>query len=201
MRDDFFQTWNDSFRQQVQEPATAAPLKEAALAGRLGEWTALLTAAVVRSCAAIGWRAAGKGHRLDLLPQAGQEYLGIDVMAFPGSSALPGQGARWPLPLAAFELENHAKDDRVAYSLWKVLCLRVGLRVVFAYRPDAEQGRRLVSAVGKDVVGGLRPEQRAALDGQTVLVVGNRGEGETFPWGYFKFWKLDTNLGRFEKVK
>ena len=46
----------------------------------------------------------------------------------------------------------------------------------------------------------LAPEQRAALDGQTVLAVGNRGEGETFPWGYFKFWMLDSNLGRFEKV-
>jgi hypothetical protein len=116
-------------------------------------------------------------------------------MAFAGGSSL-----RWPLPLAAFELENHAKDDRVAYSLWKVLCLRVGLRVVFAYRPDWERSRQLVNAVGADVIGGLRPEQRAALDGQTVLVVGNRGEGDTFPWHYFKFWLLDTNLGRFEKV-
>jgi hypothetical protein len=35
---------------------------------------------------------------------------------------------------------------------------------------------------------------------ETVLVVGNRGKGETFPCGYFKFWMLDTNLGRFEKV-
>jgi hypothetical protein len=72
--------------------------------------------------------------------------------------------------------------------------------VVFAYRPDWERSRQLVNAIATDVVGGLRPEQRTALDGQTVLVVGNRGEGETFPWGYFKFWALDTNLGRFEKV-
>ena len=105
-----------------------------------------------------------------------------------------------PLPSAAFELENHAKDDRVAYALWKVLCLRVGLRVVFAYRPDWERSRRLVNAAGSDVIGGLRAEERTAIDGQTVLVVGNRGEGETFPWGYFKFWMLDTSLGRFEKV-
>jgi hypothetical protein len=60
--------------------------------------------------------------------------------------------------------------------------------------------RQLVNAVATDVIGGLRPAQRTALEGQTVLVVGNRGEGETFPWGYFKFWMLDTNLGRFEKV-
>lgn len=73
-------------------------------------------------------------------------------------------------------------------------------RVLFAYRPDWERGRQLVKTVGADVVGGLRPEQRIGSGGQTVLVVGNRGEGETFPWGYFKFWMLDTNLGRFEKV-
>lgn len=189
-----FQQWQPAFLQHVQDSSTAAPLKEAALAGQLAAWTTALTAAVVRSCEALGWRAAGKGHRLALLPQSGQEYLGIDVMAFASSTL------RWPLPLAAFELENHPKDDRVAYSLWKVLCLRVGLRVVFAYRPDWERSRQLVNAVAADVLAGLRPEQRTSLDGQTVLVVGNRGEGETFPWGYFKFWMLDTNLGRFEKV-
>jgi hypothetical protein len=196
---DLFQPWRASFLQLVQEPGTAAPLKEAALAEQRREWTSCLTGVVVRSCAALGWRAAGKGHRLDLLPQAGQEYLGIDVIAFPGGPATAND-PRWPLPLAAFELENDPNDDRVAYSLWKVLCLRVGLRVVFAYRPDWERSRQLVHALAADVIGGLRPEQRGALDGQTVLVVGNRGEGETFPWGYFKFWVLNANLGRFEKV-
>lgn len=195
MNGSLFQQWQPAFLQHVQDSSTAAPLKEAALAGQLADWTACLTAAVVRSCETLGWQAAGKGHPLALLPQTGQEYLGIDVMAFAGGLSL-----RWPLPLAAFELENQAKDDRVAYSLWKVLCVRVGLRVVFAYRPDWERSRQLVNTLGADVIGGLRPEQRTALDGQTVLVVGNRGEGETFPWGYFKFWMLDTNLGRFEKV-
>jgi hypothetical protein len=38
------------------------------------------------------------------------------------------------------------------------------------------------------------------LGGTTVLVVGNRGDGETFPWGYFKFWLLNANLGEFEKI-
>jgi hypothetical protein len=181
--------------QQVQDPALAAPLKEAALAGRLADWTASLTLAVVRSCETLVWRAAGKGHALSLLPQVGQEYLGIDVMAFVGAAS-----THWPLPVAAFELENHARDDRVAYSLWKVLCLRVGLRVVFAYRPDWERGAQLVSTLTNEVLAGLRPEQRTAIEGQTVLVVGNRGEGQTFPWGYFKFWMLDANLGRFEKI-
>jgi len=121
--------------------------------------------------------------------------MGIDVMAFDGTGP-----TRWPFPHAAFELENHAKDDRVAYSLWKVLCLRVGLRVVFAYRADWERGRQMVNAIGADVIAALRPEQRTSIAGQTVLVIGNRGEGDTFPDGYFKFWMLDANLGRFERV-
>jgi len=190
-----FHQWQPAFLQHVQDPSAAVSLKEASINGQLADWTACLTTAVVRSCKSLGWQAAGKGHRLAVLPQAGQEYLGIDVMAFAETPP-----TRWPFPLAAFELENHAKDDRVAYSLWKVLCLRVCLRVVFAYRPDWERSRQLVAAVGADVVGGMQPEQRTALRGQTVLVVGNRGEGETFPWGYFKFWVLDANLGRFEKI-
>jgi len=96
-------------------------------------------------------------------------------------------------------LENDPKDDRGAYSLGKMLCLRPSLRVVFAYRSDWKRSRQLVSALRTDVLGGLRPEQRGALDGQTVLVVGNRGEGETFARGSFKFSMLDSNRGRFEK--
>jgi hypothetical protein len=40
----------------------------------------------------------------------------------------------------------------------------------------------------------------ADLRGQTLLVTGSRGEGESFPWGFFKLWRLDANLGRFEKI-
>jgi hypothetical protein len=188
-----FEHWKDAFLRHVQDESVAAPLKEAAVSGNLAEWTASLTTVVVQSCVALGWRAAGKGHKLALLPKAGQEYLGIDVMAFAGESA-----GRWFFPLAAFELENSPSDDRVAYSLWKVLCLRARLRVVFAYRPDWEQGRKLVHAVCEDVLGKLPPEDRVALKGETVMIVGNRGENETFPWGYFKFWMLDLNLGRFK---
>ena len=200
MNGSLFQQWQAAFLQQVQDPSTATLLKEAAIAEKLADWTACLTTAVVRSCAALGWRAAGKGHRLGHLPQPGQEYLGIDVMAFPGSAADMQSAGRWPLPVAVFELENVRKQDRVAYSLWKVLCIRAGLRVVFAYRTDWEQSRALVSAVAEDVIGGLPLEQLGGLEGETALVVGNRGEGATFPHGYFKCWLLNRNLGRFEKL-
>lgn len=180
----------------VQDAETAAPLKAASLAEDLKSWTACLTATTVAACRRVGWLAAAKGHRLDELPQAGQEYLSIDVMGF-GQTAV---GGRWRLPVAVFELENGRSDDRVAYSLWKSICVRAELRVVFAFRRDWEASRRTVDAVGRDVIGSLSVAERAAMGGETAIIVGNRGEGETFPWGYFKCWLLDTNIGRFEKV-
>jgi hypothetical protein len=191
-----FELWRSAFLSVVQEQDVAAPLKAASLAEDLKVWTSCLTSAVVTSCRELGWLAAAKGHRLDELPQAGQEYLSIDVMAFASSPAT----GRWRLPIAAFELENHRTDDRVGYSLWKVLCLRTDLRVVFAFRGDWEESRRSVDTICRDVVGSLTIAERVAVTGETVLIIGNRGDGETFPWGYFKMWLLDTNVGRFEKI-
>jgi chromosome segregation ATPase len=64
---------------------------------------------------------------------------------------------------------------------------------------------RFLHGVGRgntlaDVIGGMTAEERSAKGGQTVIVVGNRGERKTFPWGYFKFWTLDADLARFEKI-
>jgi hypothetical protein len=199
MAETLFATWHDAFLATVQEPQTAEPLKGASLAADMMAWTAHLTTAVVQSCEELGWPAAARGHRLALLPLAGQEYLSIDVMTFPKQNE-ESATFRWPMPLAAIELENARDDERVAYSLWKVLCVRAPLRVVFAYRPNWEQSRALVQALQESVIGGMGPAERMALGGETVVIVGNRGEGETFPWGYFKCWRLDTNLGRFEKI-
>jgi hypothetical protein len=140
-----FTLWHEKFLNVVQEPVSSAPLKAASVAEDLKTWTACLTAAVVASCRQLDWPAAAKGHRLAELPQAGQEYLGIDVMAFPDAT----DAGRWRLPLAAFELENHPTDDRVAYSLWKVLCIRAPLRVVFAFRRDWEARCRRKFVAGR----------------------------------------------------
>ncbi len=90
--------------------------------------------------------------------------------------------------------------DRVGYLLWKVLCLRTDLRVVSAFRRDWEESCRSVDAICLDVVGSITIPERVAVTGETVLIIGNRGDSETFPCGYFKMWLLDTKLGRFEKI-
>ena len=197
MMADRLSQWRTAFTHQIEQPGIADDLKRSALAECLTDWTSMLTTAVVRSCESLGWDSAAKWNPSKRLPQYGKEYLSIDVTAFPSIEDDP---AAWPLPLAVFELENHRTDKRVAYSLWKVLCIQASLRVVIAYRPDWEQSRQLIAALKEQVVGSLSPEQRAGLGGETAVVIGNRGDGETFPWGYFKFWKLDANLATFEKI-
>ena len=172
--------WRNVFLDFIQQPWMAEDLKRAALAEDLISWTSSLTIAVVGSCEACGWEAAAKWNPSRRLPQAGKEYLGIDVMALPRATPEAVRPVRWPMPIAAFELENHPKDARVEYSLWKVLCVRAALRVVIAYRRDWEQSRQLVGKLTENVIGGMTPEERTRLTGNTVVVVGNRGEGETF---------------------
>ena len=84
--------------------------------------------------------------------------------------------------------------------LWKVLCVRASLRVVFAYRREPAEGSQLVACLAEEVVASLTTEQRLATPGETLIVVGHRGEAETFPYGYFRAWRLETNTGQFERV-
>lgn len=192
---DITAAWTAAFSDVLQPQEVAEPLRKAATTGNLGEWTRLLTDAVVASCKQLGWPAAAKRHRLDLLPQPQQEYLGIDVMAFPPAAGEGGPA--WPFPLAVFELEN--QRGRAVYSLWKVICVRAELRVVFAYRNDWQQVQELVRSLKREVIDGYSIEQRQTLDDRTLLITGSRGEGETFPYGYFKIWRLNPNIGAFER--
>ena len=77
------------------------------------------TEAVVQTCVSIGWQAEQKGSKLDTLPIQHFEYLSLDVVAF-----CSDPGGKWRYPFAAIELENSRDDERIAYSLWKVLCVR-----------------------------------------------------------------------------
>jgi hypothetical protein len=186
--------WRHRLFRILESGDSGKPLKEAALAGKLGVWTTHLTGAVVGACWIMGWRAAARGHLGDVLPVARNENLALDVIAFAESES------RWPLPVAVFELENSKDDAKVAYSLWKVICVRAALRVVFAYRSDVKAGVELIGRLTESVIGGLSIDDRRAVKGETSLIIGNRGVAETFPYGYFKAWTLDTNTGRFDRL-
>jgi len=220
------ETWYTAFMQALQRHEASRPLKEAASAGRLGDWTKSLTGVVVDVCRQMGWQTAAKWHQADVLPITRSEYLALDAMAFKlvrsGVPNLLGErprtssgvrkedsysikvaqdvsSPRWPFPVAVFELENSRQDAKVAYSLWKVLCVRARLRVVFCYRRDVTVGSALVRHLEGAVVGSLSIEERVNLVGETLLIVGSRAEESTFPYGFFKDWVLDKNTGRFAR--
>ena len=111
----------------------------------------------------------------------------------------PGQG-RWRFPVAAIELENVQHTDRIAYSLWKVLCVRAEVRIVFCYRRNPHEAAPLVRNLTETVVGALDVSGRLALEGETLVVVGSRAEAAVFPYGFFKWWRLELNTGAFVPV-
>lgn len=186
--------WMSQFFATLAHDRLAADeLKDASIRADLARWTATLTTAVVRSFERMGWASAGKGHRCTALPVKRNEYLSQDVMAFAES------GSGWRFPIAVCELENSSDANLVAYSLWKVLCVRCLLRIVFCYRPDSTDGPAFVASLGRDVVGAMPIAERASLEGETLIVVGSRNDAGTFPYGYFQTWKLNTNTGRFER--
>jgi hypothetical protein len=95
------------------------------------------------------------------------------------------------------ELENSPDEDRIAYSLWKLLCVRSELRIVFCYRRLSSQGSALVCYLAQEIVKALPVEDRMSLKGETYVVVGSRNDSATFPYGFFKWWQLDNNTGNF----
>lgn len=184
--------WKEAFFQSVQQYEGASLLRDAALKENLTDWTRYLTEAVVQTCRSMGWQAAARGHELDMLPISRFEYLSLDVVAF-----ISGSDTSWRFPVGVTELENSQDEERIAYSLWKVLCVRSNLRIVFCYRRLSSQGPALVSYLSQEVVKALPIEDRMNLKGETFLVVGSRNDSASFPYGFFKWWRLDNNTGNF----
>ena len=138
-------TWMSQFYATLGDdrPATDE-LREASLASALGRWTSSLTTVVVHAFEALGMATAAKGHRCTVLPVKQHEYLGQDVMAFPSWSA------GWQFPVAVCKLENSASDERVAYSLWKVLCVRPVQSVERQHRAQPQRREILRDCIPQD---------------------------------------------------
>ena len=154
-------------------------------------WTQVMTRWAVRTCEQMGWAAVARGHRTPILPIPKSELLSIDVMAFPAGAS------RWAYPIAAIELENQQYDDYIAYDLWKLLCVRASLRLVYCYRPLSEQGQQLARFLSQELIGPLSRDHRTQIGSETLLVIGHHNQADTFPYRFFQWWALDLNAGRF----
>lgn len=194
MKQSLAETWQTAFLEVVQQQPQAISLKEASLNEQLDLWTKALTAAVVTACELIGWQATAKGHPISLLPVSSKELLSLDVMAFAQDAQ------RWHFPIAIMELENSPDLNRVAYSLWKVLCVHAALRVVFCYSRTATERTVIIQFLRNEVLQSLAPDERMRIDGHTLIVIGSRDNAATFPFGYFKWWKMDKNTGTFSLI-
>lgn len=186
--------WRSLFFKTVEDPAISVALKNSALKENLSDWTSTLTKVVVLTCKAMGWRASARNNKSDLLPINRSEYLTMDVMAFPEGPR------RWHFPLAVMELENQTRDEQIAYSLWKVACVRSDLRMVFCYRRNKREISDLLNHLRDNVMEIMGIAGRQKLDGDIVVVVGCRDKAETFPYGFFKWWRFDKNVGKFDQL-
>ena len=81
-----------------------------------------------------------------------------------------------------------------------MLSVRAELRIVFCYRRNSEEIPALVRHLRDEVIEAMGLAGRVKLEGETLLVVGSRGESGTFPYGYFGWWSLDTNTGKFDRI-
>jgi len=193
--------WYQTFLNTLKEPSLASPLKEAAMRGVMSKWTRFLTTVVVKACNELGWFACAKNHVSKFLPISRGEYLGLDIMAFKRNNRSDNQNtdtSKWFFPIAVFELENRAESKYIAYSLWKVMCTRAQLRVVFCYRREPQQASALVKEIQNMVFTTLKPNEFRSFE-NTMIVVGSRNKSDTFPYGFFKEWVLDIQMRKFRR--
>ena len=192
--------WYQAFLNMLKEHEVATSLKEAAIKGSMGKWTKCLTTVVIKSCKELGWSACAKDHVSEFLPISRGEYLGLDIMAFKqdknGVQSINELG--WFFPVAVFELENRIENRYIEYSMWKVICTRANLRVVLCYRREPQEGSMLIREIQDSVFKSLKPDEFKSFE-NTMIVIGSRNKSDTFPYGFFKDWILDTQTGKFSR--
>jgi len=190
----FGSSWQSSFYTVIRQDERSPILKQASIDGDLETWTKELTAIVIKTCTGMGWQCAAKNNRGLTLPIKRNEYLSIDVMAFPEKES------RWKFPVAVFELENQKKDDYIEYAFWKTLCVRASLRVLFCYRKNPDDGAQLISTLNREVINAMKPEDKLNVEGETIICIGSRNNAGTFPYDFFRWWHLDKNLGTLTRM-
>ena len=141
----------------------------------------------------MGWDAAARGHLGEVLPVPQR-------IPRARRDRIPGIGGPLALARRRLRVENSKDDDRVGVLALESPLRPAALRVVFAYRRDVAEGADLVARLTESVIGGLSIADRLAINGETSLIIGNRGGADTFPYGYFRAWTLDTNTGRFDRA-
>ena len=191
----FGSLWQSTFYDILRSDPRSTILKQASLDEDLETWTKELTTLVIKTCTQLSWTCAAKNHKGQALPIERNEYLAIDVMAFPDTDS------RWKFPVAVIELENQKKDEYIEYAFWKTLCVRTDLRILFCYRKNPDDGAELVKKLNREVLNAMKQEDKLNIEGETIICIGYRNNAGTFPYDFFRWWHFDRNLGNITKLQ
>jgi hypothetical protein len=129
------------------------------------------------------------------------EYLGIDALFIDRSQYKKvDDKSQWnPIgfPRAAVEMENHPNEARIFYALWKILCVRVPIRVLICYQPDQIKANSLRKHLQDRI---RRGRLMKRIDGDLLILIGNESVKEESAWSdYFTVYQWRNE--RLQKVK
>ena len=79
-------------------------------------------------------------------------------------------------------------------------CLRADLRIVFCYRRSLAKGSALMRSLREEAIEAIGVTGRMKLEGETLVVIGSYDSSSTFPYGFFKWLRLDNNTGTFTQA-
>ena len=95
------------------------------------------------------------------------------------------------LPRAVVELENSYDIKKTSYCLWKILCVRVPIKVLICYQKTKDKVATLKQHL-EDVI--WRGSLMKGTDGDLLVIIGDESVGEEAPWReYFTIfeWRND----------
>ena len=129
------------------------------------------------------------------------EYLDIDAFYFDRSDydlaiGIGDDDDPFALPMAVVELENSFDTNKIAYCLWKILCVRAPIRVLICYQKNIDKKLSLAKHL-EDVIW-----QRSLLngdDGDFYIIIGNDKKGDSDWEDYFSV--LEWRSDRLEKIE
>jgi len=129
------------------------------------------------------------------------EYLDIDAFYFDKADydlpvGIGDDEDPFVLPAAVVELENSLDVNKIAYCLWKILCVRAPIRSLVCYQKGMDNVTSLAKHL-EDIIW-----QRGLLkggDGDLLVIVGNDKKGDSDWEDYFNVfeWRGD----RLERVE
>ena len=88
------------------------------------------------------------------------------------------------------DIERELRDRYARH--YRVICMR-----------SAHEGHACLedlAAANEQVAQAMGIQERTRIGGETMLIVGSRNDSGTFPYGFFKDWHYDMNLGRFGRA-